>query len=275
VKIGAVNYLNSKPLIDGLGNAGADIRLLLDLPSRLADSLESGRLDVALSPSIEHFRHPDYRIVSDACVACRGPVLSVKLFFRVPPENVRCLSLDEGSRSSGALARILLHERFGLCPEVELLPIGASASDSSADAVLLIGDRAMKPQQEGFLEHWDLGAHWCQWTGLPFVFAIWVARAGTPREQLVELLAEARNRGLAHLAQIAHRESAMLDLEPAVALNYLTENLHFTLGKREREGLKRYYDLCVKLGFVPAGLHLESQDQHDDCYVGKSAPVIR
>src|SRR5882724_6596010 len=114
MRIGAVNYLNSKPLVYGLENQSASDRLLFDLPSRLADSLSAGRLDVALIPSVEFFRTPGYVVLSDACVACRGPVRSVKLHFRVPPKEVTRIALDEGSRTSGALALILLHELAGV-----------------------------------------------------------------------------------------------------------------------------------------------------------------
>ena len=114
-----------------------------DLPSRLADSLAAGRLDVALVPSVEFFRTPGQRIVSDACVACRGPVLSVKLHFRVPPSEVRRVALDEGSRTSAALTQILLAEMCGVRPTWEPLPIGCGLETTDADAVLLIGDRAI------------------------------------------------------------------------------------------------------------------------------------
>src|SRR3954470_3310916 len=100
MRIGAVNYLNSKPLVYGLESLAPTARITYDLPSRLADSLAAGRLDVALIPSGEFFRTPGPRIVSDACVACCGPVLSVKLHFRVPPKDVRTVALDEGSRTS-------------------------------------------------------------------------------------------------------------------------------------------------------------------------------
>ncbi len=88
MRIGAVNYLNSKPLVCGLDAIAPEVRLSYDLPSRLADSLAAGRLDVALIPCVEFFRTPGYTIVSDACVACQGPVLSVKLLFRVPKSFV-------------------------------------------------------------------------------------------------------------------------------------------------------------------------------------------
>ena len=96
MRIGAVNYLNSKPLVYGLQELAPEARITYDLPSRLADSLSAGRLDVALVPSVEFFRSPGHRIISDACVACRGPVLSVKLHFRVPPRNVRTVALRRG-----------------------------------------------------------------------------------------------------------------------------------------------------------------------------------
>src|SRR5688572_122364 len=116
MRIGAVNYLNSKPLVAGLAELAPQVRLLFDLPSRLADSLAAGRLDVALIPSVEYFRTAGYSIVSDACVACQGPVLSVKLHFRVPPKEVRRVALDEGSRTSAALSQILLAELYEVVP---------------------------------------------------------------------------------------------------------------------------------------------------------------
>src|SRR5439155_26204047 len=96
VRIGAVAYLNSKPLIEDLAELANDAELILDVPSRLADDLLAGELDVALIPSIEILRDADYEIVSDACVATRGPVLSVKLFSRVPFARIRTLALEEG-----------------------------------------------------------------------------------------------------------------------------------------------------------------------------------
>lgn len=262
MRIGAVNYLNSKPLVYGL-EAFAPHRLTFDLPSRLADSLAAGRLDVALVPSVEFFRSQGTAIVSDACVACRGPVLSVKLYFRVPPTEVRRLALDEGSRTSAALSRILLAERFGVRPELEPLPIGCGLETSDADAVLLIGDRAIaeeardgKAAGQGVQEViaiWDLGEQWTEWTGLPFVFAMWVARAGVEVSGMAEVLGSARDQGEQHVAEIAAREAAAVGISTELALSYLRDNLHFVLGKQEREGLQKFYGLCVKHGLAPSG----------------------
>src|SRR5690348_6683422 len=100
MRIGAVHYLNTKPLVYGLERYAPGAEVVYDLPSRLADRLAARRLDVALIPSIEFFRTASYTIVSNACIACRGPVLSVKLFSRRPIDSIRTLALDEGSRTS-------------------------------------------------------------------------------------------------------------------------------------------------------------------------------
>ena len=205
-RVGAVNYLNTKPLIYDLGRLAPQAELILDYPSRLADDLARGRLDVALIPSVEFFQDPAYTVVSDACIACRGPVLSVKLFGRKPVEQIRTLALDEGSRTSVTLVRILLAERYGLAPRLEPLPVEASLDDTGADAVLLIGDRAMHSPPGKFAFVWDLGDEWCRWSQLPFVFAMWTARSATELGTLETALALARDEGLAHLDEIAERE---------------------------------------------------------------------
>lgn len=259
IRIGAVSYLNSKPLIEGLeplladrgGADGFEAELLLDYPSRLADQLAKGQLDVALIPSVEALSDADYRIVSDACVATHGPVMSVKLFCRKHPGRVRSVALDEGSRTSAALVRIMLEERYGVRPELLSLPLGKGVEDTAADAVLLIGDRAMHKPDGPFATVWDLGSEWLSWTGLPFVFAMWVARRDLDLGPVERLLAEARDLGCRRLGEIARREASKLGLSEAVARRYLEEHLHFQLGSAERTGLRMFHELARKLGLVP------------------------
>jgi chorismate dehydratase len=255
VRVGAVQYLNTKPLVHGL--AGLGLQVSFDLPSRLADRLASGLLDVALIPSIELFRGAGYRVVSDACIGCRGPVMSVRLFFRTQPGRVARLAVDEGSRTSATLARILLAERFGIDPAIEPLPIGAGLDDTSADAVLLIGDRAIGSQRGSFQLVWDLGDEWCRWKDLPFVFAVWAARADVSADELARiepLLAAARNSGKANLAAIASAEAAAHGLTVPQCLSYLRDNLHYDLGLLEREALSAFYTHAVTLELAPSGL---------------------
>lgn len=282
LRIGAVTYLNSKPLTEHLAALFPDAVIRDDYPSRLADDLSQGKLDVALIPSIEYFRGDDYEIVSDACVAARGPVLSVKMYTRVPWEQVRTLGLDEGSRTSAALAKILLGERFGVEPETIPFPLGQKIEACRADAILMIGDRAMHPHDANFLATWDLGEEWFRWTGLPFVFAMWVARKGLgfqveslgaddidfspdPNSQpstlndqpwLDSRLSMARDLGEKSIPEIAEREALLLKLPLATTIHYLTRNLHFRLGSAERSGLRLFYDLAARRGLASEGLKL-------------------
>jgi len=256
IRIGAVSYLNSKPLIEGLGDESDRIDLVLDYPSELSVRLASGELAAALIPSISCLQNPEYEIISDACVATRGPVLSVKLFSRVPIRRIRSLALDAGSRTSAALVRILLAERYQVFPELEPLPLGDSIRDSRADAILLIGDRAIPEQDERFAEVWDLGEEWTNWTGLPFVFAMWAAHRDADLATVDAALNAARDRGVRSIPEIAERESRLLNLDVGLVERYLRENLHFHLGPQEQRGLRRYYELAVKQGLAPGGIDL-------------------
>jgi chorismate dehydratase len=269
VRVGAVQYLNTKPLVHGLATAASAsspqasrLTLSYDLPSRLADRLTAGSLDVALIPIVEVFRG-GWRVITDVCIGCRGPVMSVKLFFRTAPQRVRRLALDEGSRTSAALSQVLLYERFGIRPEVEPLPIGSGPEATDADAVLLIGDRAIGPhggpadrarQTAGspgsFQLVWDLGDEWCRWTGLPFVFAAWAARPGVSTATLEPQLTAARDRGVANLAAIAAAEAPRHGLTVPQCLSYLHDNLHYHIGPAEQEAMQRFRQLTGSLGLL-------------------------
>jgi chorismate dehydratase len=245
LRIGAVTYLNARPLSVELSRLAPEADIVVDLPSRLADGLAQGRLDVAMVPSIEFLRQPGTRIVSDACVSCDGPVRSVMLYSRVPIERIRTLALDEGSRTSAVLAQILLREQFHLAPRLRPLPIGTPADRCDADAVVLIGDRGMAPHEGPFEVVWDLGEQWRRWTGLPFVFAMWVARPGLAVAGLDELFAAARDAGVLRLAEIARAASPEIGLPEEECLSYLRDNLVFHLGPRQRQGMERFFELAA------------------------------
>src|SRR5207247_5213433 len=140
------------------------VELVLDLPSRLADRLAAGELDVALIPSIEYFQRGSYSMVPNISIASRGPVLSVTLFSRVPWPAIRRVALDVGSRTSAALTQILLARRYGAHPEVVPLPMEQNAEDVDADAVLLIGDRAMRACLPGVVHAFDMVPETFHWT---------------------------------------------------------------------------------------------------------------
>lgn len=257
VRVGAVNYLNTKPLIHNLETLAPQAELSLDVPSRLAEKLAAGRLDVALIPVIEYFRGDGYTIVPDIAIASRGPVLSVTLFSRCRLAEVRSVALDEGSRTSSALAQILLRERFRVRPEMRPLPLETNPEGVETDAVLLIGDRAMKACLPGFRYSFDLGEEWLRWTGLPFVFAVWAVRPGADLRGVDAALQEAKAAGLENVGAIAQAEAAGLGLDAGFSRRYLETLLRFDLGSDELAGLERYYELAVKLELAPAGRALE------------------
>jgi len=260
IRIGAVSYLNTKPLVHRLEQFAPQAQLVFDLPSRLSTRLANGELDVALIPCIDYFDHADYHILSDACIGCRGPVLSVKLYFRVSPSEVTTLALDEGSRTSAAMARILLSQRYGLAPQLESLPIGMGLGDTTSDAVLLIGDRAIHSPPEEFVETWDLGEHWCRWSELPFVFAMWTARGNIDTSGLAEALSSARDAGLEELDSIVKIAAPMAGMTTDDCLTYLRDNLYFYLGAPQRKALQFYYNHALGLDLVPSGGDLKFND---------------
>ena len=253
IRIGAVNYLNTKPLICDLEFLAPEAELQLEVPSRLADLLAAGELDVALIPVIEYFRAGTYSIVPNIAIASRGPVLSVTLFSRTPWSGIRRVALDEGSRTSAALAQVLLRNRYGVRPEIVPLPMDKNAEDADADAVLLIGDRAMRACLPGFAYAYDLGQEWHDWVGLPFVYAVWAVRAGVDLGSVPEALVEAKRRGCARAGEIAQREAPHLQLDAGFCRRYLSNIIQFDLGPREQAGLHHYYMLACELGLARRG----------------------
>lgn len=252
IRIGAVSYLNTKPLIYGLQQRLPECELSLDLPSRLADALRAGELDVALIPSVEFLRSPGFHIVTDACIACHGAVRSVRLLFRKPPSQIRSLALDEGSRTSAVLAQVLLADRFGIRPKLSPLAISAQPAASDADAILMIGDRAMQVDEQAFVECWDLGEQWTRGTGLPFVFAMWVAARPDTPQAVVEALQASRDAGMADIDRIVSVEADRYCLDEEDCRRYLTQQLHFWLGSRELMGLELFQKRAVALKLLPS-----------------------
>jgi chorismate dehydratase len=169
--------------------------------------------------------------------------------------------LDESSRTSAALAQILIRKRYGAKPEVIPLPLELDAEAVDSDAVLLIGDRAMRACLPGFAHAFDLGQEWNDWMGLPFVYALWAVRPGAEIGDVADALLEAKRRGCARIGEIAHSEAPRLGLDAGFCRRYLQSIIHFDFGPREQTGLKRYYDLACELGLVQRGVELEYHDQ--------------
>jgi len=266
LRVGAVSYLNAKPLYYRLDEFAPSVRLTMELPSVLADQLSRGELDVALIPSVEYLRGVarGYEILPGFAIAARGAVRSVKLFSRVPFGEIRRLALDEGSRTSQALARVWLDAAHGVRPEgLEPLPMGVSPLESTADAVLVIGDRAMKVPEGPFHAVVDLAEAWNALTGLPFVFALWVTRRDVDLRDLPTVLDRCRREGLAHADELARTHAPRLGLDEAACVDYLTNVLSYDLGSPEIAALKQFAEMAARLGLAPEGADLVFHRPHD------------
>ena len=252
-RIGCVRYLNSKPLIHG-----HDAEVSFEVPASLADGLRDGRLDVALSPIFELIAHPGYLVVDDVAIASRGAVFSVFIAYAGDLDRLRTLYLDTDSRTSYHLQRVLLTEFHDLTPHCEPLPGGRPPDVLQAgEGALIIGDPAIEFRRRhgGRYRYFDLGEEWQRATGLPFVFAAWLARAGTPEpEALGDRLRAWRKRGQAQVADIVATESRF----PAeLSRRYLTEFIRFRLGAQEKQAIREFARLLYKQGVVKGGPFVE------------------
>ena len=239
LRIGAVAYLNTKPLIEGLVQLLPDSNLVLETPSRLACWMKAGKLDVGLIPVAEYIRAKNYSMVPGLGITSFGPVESVLLLTRFGLPQLKILALDEGSRTSSALTKIMLAEKHKIYPEIVNYPMSATTVSSLVDGILLIGDRAMSMRPSDFNIEWDLGDEWTKETGLPFVYAVWAIRPGLQlSNSQIESFHLAYRQGIARLTEIARRESKKHGCSEAFIVENLTKKIGFTVGEKELEGLE-------------------------------------
>ncbi len=250
LRVGIVNFLNSKPLAWGfLKGHHADLFApTYHPPAMVARLLGQGALDIGLIPSVEVQRIPGLKILPDLCVASTREVKSVILVSRGPLEQVRRVALDQNSRTSVALLRILLQER-GIHPEYLHERPDPERMLSEADAALLIGDPALKVEREKY-HVIDLAAEWNALTGLPFVFAVWAVRAGVDLPDLPFYFKSSLRYGLSSVDTLSREAAAELGLDSADVRSYLTENLHYFLRQEELAGLEEFYRRAHAHGLI-------------------------
>lgn len=255
LRLGAVSYLNSEPLVYGL-EGDARMALERDVPARVAQRLHAGAIDLGLVPSIE-YAAGEYAIVPGIAIACRGEVRSVCLFHRGELGQPRRVALDTSSRTSVALTKVLLRERLGYDPEYVPMAPDVEAMLAAADAALVIGDKALACDAPRL----DLGAAWLDHTGLPFVFAFWAGRPGGLGRDDVRRLHRARREGLAHVGDIAAAYGSPDPAQAALQQEYLTRHIVYDLGADELLGLREFYRRAHALGLIPS---LPEARFHDD-----------
>jgi chorismate dehydratase len=274
VRVGAVGYLNARPLVYGLEQS-ARFQLRYDVPSECSRLLHEHAIDIGLIPSIEYLRGGPYCIVPDLAIASQGPVASVMLFTTKPVGDVQSIAMDTSSRTSVALARVLCARLFNIDPAVEARSPDLQDMLTQCDAALIIGDSALfldacsigpGPYASGSaggggsdrldaggdprVEAIDLGDAWNRMTGLPFVYAFWAGRPGALTAEDVMALQRARDEGIRRPDELARQYLADRPAWHELGARYLRDNIRYHFGAEERAGLELFYRYAEEAGVV-------------------------
>ena len=251
--VAAVSFLNARPLVDGLENEPG-VKLITDVPSRLLETLILGRAEVALCPVIDFQLSPEELcIVPVGAIGSDGPTLTVRVFSRIPMEGVRHVHVDGDSHTSVALLQMVFADLFGRDPEIGVLDSSdVNGSDDAPDTVLLIGDKVVRdePDSSRYPHQLDLGEAWKELTGLPFVFACWMVRAGRNLGDLPEILARRREINRYRVNDIVAAHGASSGWPEDLAARYLGGILRYEVGARELESVELFWSKCQTLGLI-------------------------
>jgi chorismate dehydratase len=237
IRIGAVSYLNTKPLLYGIrhSDVSKQIDLVLDYPARIASMLIEDKIDVGLIPIAVLPCLNEYHIITDYCIGCDGPVSSVCLFSEVQLNEVKSVLLDYQSKTSSALTKILLKNYWKMSPEF----VNTEGEEyrhliKGSTAGLVIGDRALEQRRISTFIY-DLGEAWKDYTGLNFVFAAWVSNKELDPD-FVKQFNEANTLGLKHLPDvIAENPFELFDLE-----SYYANNVNYLFDERKHVGMEEF-----------------------------------
>ncbi|MBI2760006.1 MAG: hypothetical protein HYX51_01090 [Chloroflexi bacterium] len=268
VRIGFVKYLNTLPLVEGLGTS-TDLSLVAAAPSRLAPMLRAGEVDLALAsivdlaPSRPRPAQVALELVPAGMIGCDGPTLTVRLFSRVPWPRVRALFADTDSHTSVILARLVLAQRFGVSPTIHDFDARRDNAPPTVardwpETLLLIGDKVVTdaPPESLYPHQLDLGEAWHEWTGLPFVYAMWMCRAGDMARPEVAgaaaLLDRQRRRNAARLGWLINKHAAPRGWPQGLAARYLGGLLRYEPTDAAREGVARFLCESAAAGLLPA-----------------------
>lgn len=246
LKLSIVYYLNSLPLAWGFVHGPQ--REIFDLdfssPSRCADLLADGSVDVGLIPSIEYQRIRGVKVIPGLSISSKRQVQSVLLVSKLPAEKIQTLAIDNSSRTSIVLLRILLKLKYKAQPTMRPCEPELKAMLNHSDAALIIGDSALRAATEDRYRY-DLAEEWRILTGKPFVFAFWGVRSGVNLDDR-SVFRQSLAYGETHLDEIVQQQSQTLQLPDDQLHRYLTENINYTLDAENLEGLQLFYDLAAE-----------------------------
>lgn len=251
LRVSVVQYLNTVPLVWGMlhGEQQGKYELEFMTPAACADAVRQRKADVGIIPSIEYQRMDRMQILSGLSIASKDEVKSVLLLSKVPVEKVQSVAVDNSSRTSAALLRILMRKFYSHW--VNPQPAAPKPADmlKRADAALVIGDTALTYDGD-VAEVYDLAAEWKKFTGLPFVFALWVGHEDAHLSKYQQDFVASRDFGLAHLDDIAAEYAPKLKMKPAGVKLYLTRNIDYSLDEENRQGLRLFYKLAREAGII-------------------------
>lgn len=259
LRVSIVQYLNTVPLIWGIlrGKQRGKFQMDFTTPARCADAVRDGNAGVGIIPSIEVQRIGRLQAVPDVSISALDAVKSVILISKKPIEEIRSVRLDTSSRTSAALVTILLRKFYGLRPEIAPAEPNPEAMLQAADAALLIGDPALvfdggKMRNAQGVRVYDLAAEWKKFTGLPFVFALWVGPESAGLGKFAKDFQASRDYGLAHMDEIAVEYAPRHGLTPGQVKIYLTQNINYNLEEGHLNALALFYRLAFDEGLIPA-----------------------
>ena len=257
--IGCVSYLNARPLIEGLDERD-DLSVRFDVPSRLLEDLHARRVAIALCPIIDFYTSEQpLTIVPAGGIGCAGETLTVRIFSKTPIAGIAEIHADTDSHPSVALMRILLAERFDIRPRI--IPYHAREHVAQhrlvdrPEAMLLIGDKVVTDSPRAVEYPHQLGQAWAEWTGLPLVFAVWMALRDTSPTVLAELdreLDAQRRCNASRIADIAARRAGMHGWPVDLAQRYLGELLQYSIGQQQVAAIERFGALAQAHHLIPA-----------------------
>jgi chorismate dehydratase len=256
--LGCVSFLNSKPLIDSLVGR-EDLGIHFAVPAKLLNLIEAGTVSTALMSVVDyHTSRAPLLLLPAGMIGCDGPTLTVRIYSRMPPAQIKTLHADTDSHTSVILARILLKERYGISPELQ--PFTRREDDHTApalpEAMLLIGDKVVNasPDETIYRHQLDLGEEWKTLTGLPFVFAMWMIRRDRAAEEgpaIVRLLADAQRQGARTTEQLLDRYAAEKHWPRDLARRYFTEYLRYEVTPAARRGMELFFQKAHAHHFLP------------------------
>ncbi|HRD56839.1 MAG TPA: menaquinone biosynthesis protein [Ferruginibacter sp.] len=241
IRVGAVSYLNTKPLVYGFekGLMQQDIELQFDYPANVAAKLLNNEIDIGLIPVAVLPKLQEHYVVSDFCIGASGPVASVCLFSDVPLNEIKQILVDYQSRTSAALLKILLKEYWKINPELVDTGNGYQQNIKGTTAGLIIGDRALLQRQHSNYI-FDLAEAWQQMTGLPFVFAAWIANKKLP-QNFIQSFNETTGIGLKHIEEIV----STIEFNEYDMHQYYTQNIDYRLDEKKLEAVKLFLSKLI------------------------------